>query len=420
MTTTEFHNALLQGRGKCYLAVREDPEKYREEVLWACRELLAFDTQCEGSRAWLIYPLVRLYPDRTPFVRAACRALIDCPSDGSWRVSSLAELVELFFQDGDQDCWKALMKKYRQLYHQMYHVGPPADCVYWAERDDYERLCVILGWNRDYYLDIARDIGRLSLETQWLKEYEFDWFYHRGRRYLRSLTRAAEKDPLLAEFHRVHETAWAEFQAQLAKRRSPRLPWQCRDEDRISAAVEKYLSASTPEERAEALDDFFWNPYPGDPAPVIRDAQSDHELLRQRAWNALEHTRHPAVRGFAISRLSTDEEAFGALCTNYERQDEALLLSHLKNQHIDFECTTSWHGDQLSVLRMDKRRPLAPRSALEFIFHTTYCSECRADALQQMGRRRMLTPELLEECLHDANDEIRAYARRCLNRRKPK
>ncbi len=110
MTTTEFHNALLQGRGKCYLAVREDPEKYREEVMWACRELLSFDTQCEGSRAWLIYPLVRLYPDRTPFVKAACRALIDCPSDGSWRVSSLSELVELFFQDGDQDCWKALMK----------------------------------------------------------------------------------------------------------------------------------------------------------------------------------------------------------------------------------------------------------------------------------------------------------------------
>ena len=420
MTTNEFHNALLQGRGKCYLAVREDPEKYREEVMWACRELLAFDTQCEGSRAWLIYPLVRLYPDRTPFVRAACRALIDCPSDGSWRVSSLAELVELFFQDGDQDCWKALMKKYRQLYHQMRHVGPPEEDCYWAERDDYERLCVILGWNREYYLDIARDIGRLSLETEWLKEYEFDWFCHRADRYMRSLTRAAESDPLLAEFLRVHRKAQEEYQARWAARRSPRLPWQCRDEDRSNAAVEKYLSASTPEEKAEALDAFFWNPYPGDPTPVILDAQSDQELLRHRAWTALENTRHRLVREFAISRLSTDEEAFGALCTNYERQDESLLLSHLKNQHIDFECTTCWHGDQLCVLRMDKRKPLAPRSAPEFIFQSTYCSECRADALQQMGRRRMLTPELLEECLYDANDDIRAYARRALNRRKPK
>jgi len=418
MTTEQFHTALLQGRGTCYLAVRSDPEKYREEVLWACRELLAFDTQCEGSRAWLIYPLVCLYPDRTPFVRAACRALIDCPSDGSWRVSSLAELVELFFRDGDQDCWKALMKKYRQLYHQMRHVGPPTDRVYWAERDDYERLCVILGWNREYCLDIARDIGQLSLETEWLKEYEFDWFCHRADRYMRSLTRAAEKDPLLAEFLRVHRKAQEEYQAQWAKRRSPRLPWQCRDEDRINAAVERYLSAVTPEEKADALDAFFWNPYPADPAPVIRDAQSDHELLRHRAWTALTNTRHRLVREFAISRLQTDEDAFAALCTNYEKQDEALLLSHLKNQRIDFECTTNWHGDQLSVLRMDRQKPLAPRSALEFIFHSTYCSECRADALRQLGKRRMLTPALLEECRYDANDKIRAYARRALNRRK--
>ena len=31
MTTTEFHNALLQGHGKCVLAVRENPDAYRDE-----------------------------------------------------------------------------------------------------------------------------------------------------------------------------------------------------------------------------------------------------------------------------------------------------------------------------------------------------------------------------------------------------
>lgn len=426
MTTTEFHNALLQGRGKCILAVREDPEKYREEVLWACRELVSFDTQCEGSRAWLIYSLVRLYPDRTPFVRAACRALIDCPSDGSWHVSSLAELVELFFQDGDQSAWKALMAKYRQLYHQMLHVGPPEDTCYWAARDDYERLAVMFGWNREYCLDIARDMGRLSLETEWLKDYDFYWFYDtKVRRYLRALTKAAETDPLLAEFLRVHETAWQEFEAQLAQRRSKRLPQNCEDQARIHAAVERYLCAATPEEKAEALDAFHWSPYPADPTPIIRDTQSDHEELRHRAWNALRNIRHPAVRAFAIEHLydkPEDEDdyvdAFGAFCANFESRDGAMMLAYLQNQTIDFEETTGWHCDQLSVLMMEKERPLAPRSVLQFIFDTNYCSECRADALRQMGRRRMLTPELLEECQYDSNDDIRAYARRALNRRK--
>ena len=420
MTTAQFHNALLQGRGTCVLAARKDPEKYREEILWACRELVSFDTQCEGSRAWLIYELVCLFPDRTPFVRAACDALIACPSDGSWHVSSLAELVELFFQDGDQDAWKALMETYRRLYHRMRHAGPPEDCVYWAERDDFEWLAVIFAWNREYFLDIARDIGRLSLETEWLREYEFDWFYHKGRKYLRALTRAAETDPLLAEFLRVHETAWAEFQARRAQRRSDRLPWNCKDEERLKAAVERYLCAAAPEEKIKALGAFHWTAYPADPAPILLDARSDHENLHNAAWGILRDIRHPAVRAFAMAHLQDEVDAFAALCTNYEKRDEALLLSHLQGKAIDFEETTGWHGDQLAVLTMDRQQPPAPISALRFIFHSTYCSECRADALRQLGRRRMLTPALLEECLYDANDKIRAYARRCLSRRKPK
>ena len=420
MTTKQFHTALLQGRGSCYLAVQSDPESYHREVLWACRELFSFDTQCEGSRAWFVYTLVCLYPDRSPFVNAACEALIDCPSDGSWHVASLAELVELFFQDGDQTAWKALTEKYRQLYRQLRHVGPPSEDCYWAERDDFERLAVILSWNRASFLDIARDVGRLSLETQWLKEYEFDWLYHRGRRYLRSLTKAAEKDPLLAEFHRVQETAYQEFQAQLAQHRSKRLPQRCQDAERIQAAVERYLTASTPEEKAEALNAFYWFPYPGDPAPILADALSDHELLSHRAWSTLERIRHPAVREFAIRSLASHEEAIRPFCANYRKQDELVLMERLRSVPIDFECTTSRHGDHLTVLTMDKQTPPPPRSALEYIFETTYCSECRWDALRQLGKRRMLTPAMLEECQFDSCDRIRSYARRCLNRRKSK
>lgn len=415
MTTNDFHNALLQGRGTTVLAAKRDPEAYREEVLWACRELVAFDTQCEGSRAWLIYQLVCLYPDRTPFVRAACEALLRCPSDRSWHVASLAELVELFFQDGDQTAWKALMKKYRMLYHQMRRVGPPKEDCYWAERDDYERLAVTLGWNRDHCIGIAQDMGRLSLETEWLREWEFDWFYDaKARRYLRALTRGAQTDPLLAEFLRVHETAYQEGMNRRTTDRRNRLPWNCQDEERIQAAVEKYRSAAAPEEKIEALDAFRWTPYPADPAPILLDAQSDHEQLRRAAWKALADIRHPAVREFAIRHLYDEEYAFHAFCCNYEPKDEPVLMERLRSVKLDFEENTSWHGDQMAVRKMKK----APKAALEYIFDTTYCSWCRWDTLTELGKRRMLTPELLEECQYDANDDIRAYARRCLNRRK--
>ena len=351
---------------------------------------------------------------------------MQCAAPPSWHLHCLAELVERFFQDGHQEAWKALMKKYRMLYHQMRHVGPPEDNCYWAARDDYERLAVLFGWNREYCLDIARDMGRLALETEWLKDYDFFWFYDtKVRRYLRTLTKGAEKDPELAEFYRVHETAYQELQTQLAAHRGKRkrLPPNCDDSGRISAALEAYRTAATDDEKAEALDAFFWFPYPDDPAPIIADAQSDHELLRHRAWNTLRRTRHPAVREFAIAHLYDQVEfngAFRTFCTNYESRDEAVMLDYLHNQAIDLENNIDWHRDQLSVLTMDKQKPPAPISALQFIFEHNYCSECRCDALRQLGRRRMLTPELLAECLYDSNDEIRTYARRALNRRKPK
>ena len=413
MTITEFHNALLQGRGKCVQAVREDPEKYRDEVLWACRELVSFDTQCEGSKSWFIHEMVHCYPDRTPFVNAACKALIACPSDGSWHCHCLAELVERFFQDGHQEAWKALMKKYRMLYHQMRHVGPPVDNCYWAARDDYERLAVLFGWNREYCLDIARDMGRLSLETEWLHDWPFDWFYDtKARRYLRALTKGAEQDPLLAEFYRVHEAAWQEFFAPTPQKR-PRLPRDCQDQDLIDAAVRPYLTAADPEERAKALRAFRWTPYPGDPAPVITDTQSDHAPLRIAAWKCLRNICHPAVREYALAHLDTCE-GFAAFCTNYEKKDESLLLDRLRSVPVDFEGNTTWHGDQMAVRHMKK----PPKAALHHIFNTTYCTWCRWCVLEDMGRRRMLTQELLGECLYDSNDEIRTYARRALNRRK--
>lgn len=409
MTINEFHNALLQGRGSCVLAVRENPEKYREEVLWACRELISFDTQCEGSRAWLLYELICLYPDRAPFIKATCDALIACESIGDWHLDTLAELLEYLSQDGSEAAWSALMRKYRALYHQMLKVGPPEG--YWATRDDYEHLCVILATCREFCTDIARDMGRLSLETRWLKDWTFDWFYAaKAEKYLRSMTKAAAKDANLTEFLRVHRPQEPESRPQ---RRIMRLSRWNATPERVEEACQRYLRSVTAEEKAEALDAFRRYPYPEDPSPILADAESDHEALHGCAWLALRHIRHTAVREFALQHLYDEEVAFSVFVANYEPKDEALLTKRLLAPEVDFESNTTWHRDQMAVLLMD----MPPKDAIRYIFNTSYCSCCRFHALQEMGRRRMLTPAMLEECQYDANDDIRAYARRALRRR---
>lgn len=48
---------------------------------------------------------------------------------------------------------------------------------------------------------------------------------------------------------------------------------------------------------------------------------------------------------------------------------------------------------------------------LLYMYPETLCSCCRAKIVQEMGRPNMLTDKILQECLHDSNDDIREYAK---------
>lgn len=50
------------------------------------------------------------------------------------------------------------------------------------------------------------------------------------------------------------------------------------------------------------------------------------------------------------------------------------------------------------------------------MYRNTLCSFCRKYVVWEIGRRRMLTRELLEEMKYDCNGEIRAYAGRKLRK----
>ena len=83
MTKKEFKEAMLRGLGRCVLAVRAEPEKYRDLVLWACKRDFAYDAQIEGTRSWYTYTLANAYPDKETFLNAAAEALKKYRPNGS-------------------------------------------------------------------------------------------------------------------------------------------------------------------------------------------------------------------------------------------------------------------------------------------------------------------------------------------------
>ena len=429
MTEKQCKEALLRGQGRCLQAVREDPEKFRSVVLWACSHLVAFDPQCEGCKSVFVYELIGCYEDKMPFLDALVESLRKTRSQGSWKILYFSEVLSYFAADGDPLAQQALWEKYEELYGILLKKKRRPEGIF-PERDDFAMLCQVLGHQKEAMLRIAEDIGRLYRTKEFHDGADFDWLFDSGgKKFRKTLENWAKRSENIATYLQsgyAEEARWEQMRQQCASqdRSLPAGPalsrWLARkaDAQTVRQYAESYLAATEPEARTTALKAFCRCPFPLDPSPILLDAQSEDTELRSAAWDALENIRHPLVREFALAQLAADmETALPIVIANYHPQDEAMLVKLVKAVKVDHACKTNWHGTQLVVLNMADHGMKAPKALLYHIYETSYCSCCREYALGQMGKRRLLNDGILEECLLDSNTDIRSYARGILNRR---
>lgn len=431
MTRKEFKAAMLRGLGRCVIAVRQEPEKYRDIVLWACKRNIAYDAQSEGTRAWYIYTMANIYPDKETFINAAAEALKKYRPNGGWDLLHLIELLMFFAQDGYESARQAVEEKYQEILAIMFARKRRPNRMF-HELWDLEHLGLVLTVDSTSSLRVAGDFGRLYREKRYMDDGDFAWFFEsKSSQYRKTMERAARKDENIACFLQreqaniaVRENLWEQRKADPQEKRTGVLlsRWLAKKADKET--VERYALAyreqTQPGARAEALKAFTWCPYPDDPQIIIEDTDSDCGELQNTAWRALENIRHPAVRVFALNNTASGirtPENFALLVTNYVPQD-AKLLEDLMRELIDEK---DWDGvhtagwDTYRAFHKDSGIP-HPKHLLPLLYEYNPCSCCRESALVYMSRHRMLTKEMLEECLYDSNDDIRRMAVKRLNK----
>ncbi len=431
MTKKEFKAAMLRGHGRCVTAVRQEPEKYRDTVLWACTKNIAYDAQCEGTRSWYVYTMASCYPDKETFINATAKALKKYRPNGGWDLLHLSEILMFFAADGYESARVALEEKYQEILSGMFARKRRPNRLF-HELWNLEQLGMVLAVDRTSFLRIAKDFGRLYREKKYMYDGDFDWFFSsKGRQYRKAMESAARKDENIACFIK-REQADIEAREQLWQQR------QAKPEENLTGirlshwlakkadweTVERYAYAyreqSEPEARAKALLAFIRCPYPGDPAPILEDTQSADEKLRITAWQALENLRHPAVRSFAHDNAAKGDrtfENFALLVTNYIPED-AMLLESLLRELILQKDLDNIHAAGLDIYRAFYKNSSIPhpKHLLPLLYEHTPCSFCRESALAYMSRHRMVAKEIWEECLYDSNEDIRRKAQRRLNK----
>ena len=431
MTKKEFKAAMLRGLGRCVSAVQKDPEKYRDIVLWACKKDFAYDAQSEGTRSWYVYTMACAYPDKETFIDAAAEALRKYRSRSGWDLLHLSEILMFFASDGYESAGRALEAKYQEVLAGMFARKRRPGRIF-HELADLEQLGLVLTVDTTSFLRIAKDFGKLYRERSYMEDGDFAWFFSsKGDRYRKALEQAANKDEDIAAFLQRELACVEKMEANLERRKA--LPpeergrralsrWLAKkaDQETVERYALAYREQSQPELRAKALEAFLWCPYPDDPLPILEDTGSDCEGLRNVAWQALENVRHPAVRAFALDNTEKGHrtpEIFALLVTNYEPKDGALLEELLR----DMIAAKDWDGvhsagmDIFRTFYKDSGIP-HPKHLLPLLYEYDPCSFCRESAIQYMSRHRMLTKQILEECLFDSNEDIRRYAAKRLKK----
>ena len=342
MTKKELTYALSRGLGRAYLAIQENPEKYKKEVAKTLSVCPAFDPQCEGTRSYYSYAIFCCYKQPEYFRDIIInRFLRLSPADCGWNTAYYTEILVDFACDGDKIAEKALASKYKTLYDLLWNKKELPN-GHFPVIDNFEFICNALSVRMSHYRRIARDIGRLILHNPNYDGGSFVWYSHSD--YFKRLSRNADKDECIAAFVN---------------------------------AVNKY-NYEQEERRCELESD-----------PIF---QAERASRRKKY---------------------IERELFLEIPLPQTRSDLEKLLTELET---DRENESSWHGFHMDIFELFKRKS-APRylkSALPIIYSTTLCSNCRAIALCEMGKRRMLTPEILNECLYDSNSDIVKFAKRRL------
>ena len=425
MTKKEFKAAMLRGLGRCVKAVEQEPEKYRDIVLWACKRNIAYDAQSEGTRSWYVYTMANAYPDKETFIAAAAEALKKYHPRGGWDLLFLSDFLQFFAMDGYESAKLAVEEKYQEILDSMLARKRRRYPIF-HELSDIEQLGLVLTVDRKSFLQIAGDFGRLYREKTYLEDGDFGWYFaDKGKQYRKTMEAAAKKDANIACFMQrerayivASEEQWRQRQEKPQERltgsRLSRWLTKKADQQTMEEYALKYRHETNPELRTKALEVFSNCPYPDDPQPILEDTCAECEPLRNAAWRVLENLRHPAVRGFAMENVSKGIrtlENFSLLVTNYEPED-AFLMETLLREMIATEDWDDVHDAGMDIGRAFYEDSVIPhpKHLLPLMYTYTPCSFCRESAVNYMSRHRMLTEEMLEECLYDSNYDIRCFA----------
>ncbi len=440
LTKLEFSAALKRGQGRALQYVRQHGvSEVADFVLESCLKNPAYDRQCEGSRAAWLFRMFQDSEDYERFSAAILSALSSLPSEAdSYDLEHLCELAALMAKAGDEATASALRSRVLgqplNWPHSLYGCQPlvaldgvPA-VIALARR--FGQLLIEEPDERPPSVDyLTEDLGILDVAAQELRQLaETDGDIKRyldNEEVYAARERESQKKPPEERRQEVRERARKELTLDGilndAARRVGEYPGRYMrfgkyaTDDELRIVLQRLLEETQETVCLRLLWIFRRRPLPELHPKIWQLADSKDDALRYAAVEALAQSQDPRIGELGRSRLrsgaftASDSDTLDLFIRNYQPHDEQLILSALTLLSPDEDEAHSL-GSSLLKIRQENTA-CTSLDILKWVYESTPCTVCRHIAVEQMAAIGGVPPEIVAECLDDADEDLRHLAK---------
>lgn len=439
LTRLEFAAALKRGQGRAFQYVRQyGLSEVGDLVLESCLKNPAYDRQCEGSRAAWLFQMYKDSEDYGRFSAAILSALSSLPSEAdSYDLEHLCELAALMAKAGDEAAATALRS--RVLAQPLNWPHSPYGCQPLVALDGvpavvalarrFGQLLIEEPDERPPSVDyLTEDLGIFDAavqELQRLAEMDGDI-----KRYLdnEEVYAARERESQQKSPYERRREGWERVRKELtldgilndASRGVGEYPGRYMrfgkyaTDDELKIVLERLVEETQETVCLRLLWIFRRTPLPELHPRIWQLADSKDDALRYSAVEALAQSQDPRVGELGRSRLRSgaftarDSDTLDLFIRNYQPQDEQLILSALTLLPPDEDEAHSLGSSLLNIC--DENTSGASLDMLKWVYESTPCTVCRHSAVKQMAATGRVPPEIVAECLDDADEDLRHLA----------
>lgn len=447
MSEKVFFHQLRRGIGSAIVTLKNNPnnEKYRDIVLRCCLKDIGYDTQSEGTKGYYLYTAICELDCRNEFLGPIAEVFLKRLPYCLFQ--QLNDILLSYAEDGWKKATEILSAKYAQLKEKLskQRSFPSRYC----EREQFEYMMVsrmnAANWN--VFKELVEDAGEIILARKDDSCSYYDWFMGTSEEqfgkdvvwdYLKQESFVSDNVKAFADGYLQTEQTQAEHQAKRKEERVSiaeliktiyplfvanhvyknisyylKFARKATSEELIELA--EYIENNPDEnEKAKLLQVFRRVDYPINIEPLLAYASSENEHLKKAAVSALERLKDPRIHNIAVSFLESGdvESGLSLLKGTWKKNDDILIRKAvLKSKRVT-------HAMQMALRDIYGRHTsLSCEDILMHAYRNGECAFCRWGIVEAMGKNKVLSDEVLQECRYDSYHETRTYASSVRNER---